>query len=418
MFVCLILPRIFGGVNFIIMYKRNYPLCQLFESAAIAAGGKLLGSLFSSNDAAINRKFEAEENEKNRKFNAEQARLSREYNTEMWNKTNEYNSPIQERARLEAAGLNPDMIYSDASAGATATMGSTSQQASSNNGVLPVMPDRSYIADIGKTIAETQLIEAQRDKLESETVGQDIANKYASEYQEGLIKLNNANASLLTANTNLSEAQARQIDSVINNINKQTELFGAQIGNIIEQTQNLRVLRAGYVLDNSIKSLQLAFDSQSFQSRIDRICADAAVSRANALYAKSMAHALLLSTLASAYQSNQQGGYYNRQSQVLDQSIEDGIGHIQARLLSSQSRYYRYGSDYMRSGSYLNEVKAGLVRAQQGQVIINTRLLEKELQWKDFNNVIDAAGNIVGMVNPFYNPVRRTFSYRITDTAF
>lgn len=64
------------------------------------------------------------------------------YQTEMWNKQNEYNNPSAQRARLEAAGLNPYMMMSGGSAGVAGSVSGTQGSAPSAGspsaqGVLP-----------------------------------------------------------------------------------------------------------------------------------------------------------------------------------------------------------------------------------------------------------------------------------------
>lgn len=53
------------------------------------------------------------------------------YQTEMWNKTNEYNDPSAQRARLEAAGLNPYMMMNGGSAGVAGSVSGTQGSAPS-----------------------------------------------------------------------------------------------------------------------------------------------------------------------------------------------------------------------------------------------------------------------------------------------
>lgn len=45
-----------------------------------------------------------------------------DWNLEMWNRQNEYNSPIQQMARYQQAGLNPNLIYSQGSPGNSQSM--------------------------------------------------------------------------------------------------------------------------------------------------------------------------------------------------------------------------------------------------------------------------------------------------------
>lgn len=50
-------------------------------------------------------------------LNMAQAQYENDYNEKMWNLQNEYNSPSAQMARYKAAGLNPNLIYSQGSSG-------------------------------------------------------------------------------------------------------------------------------------------------------------------------------------------------------------------------------------------------------------------------------------------------------------
>lgn len=63
------------------------------------------------------RKFQAKQAELNRNFQSAEAQKNRDFEVDMWNKTNEYNSAINQRARLEEAGLNPYMMMNGGNAG-------------------------------------------------------------------------------------------------------------------------------------------------------------------------------------------------------------------------------------------------------------------------------------------------------------
>ena len=55
--------------------------------------------------------FQQQQNKLNRNFAEGQARLQRQYANEDFDKTNAYNSPKEQKARMIAAGLNPNMMY-------------------------------------------------------------------------------------------------------------------------------------------------------------------------------------------------------------------------------------------------------------------------------------------------------------------
>ena len=71
--------------------------------AIIAAGiGAAAGGLQSAATGRMNKK-------------------SRNFQREMFDKTNKYNSPLEQRKRLEAAGLNPNLVYGSSSGGVAGT---------------------------------------------------------------------------------------------------------------------------------------------------------------------------------------------------------------------------------------------------------------------------------------------------------
>lgn len=75
-------------------------------SAGSSIGSSLLGGLFSANSQAnANRS------------NMALAEYAYNKNLEQWNRENEYNTPANQLARLKAAGLNPNLMYSQGSVG-------------------------------------------------------------------------------------------------------------------------------------------------------------------------------------------------------------------------------------------------------------------------------------------------------------
>lgn len=81
--------------------------------AIIAGGAALLGT--AANAAATGNM-----NKKNRAFAREQYQTQKADNLDFWNQQNTYNSPQQQMARLQQAGLNPNLVYGNGSAANTA----------------------------------------------------------------------------------------------------------------------------------------------------------------------------------------------------------------------------------------------------------------------------------------------------------
>lgn len=85
--------------------------------AVSGIAGGILDYFGSRQNARDQMKFQSEENQKARDWQAAQADKQNAWNLEMWNKQNEYNSPSSQMSRLKAAGLNPDLMYNNDSAG-------------------------------------------------------------------------------------------------------------------------------------------------------------------------------------------------------------------------------------------------------------------------------------------------------------
>ena len=97
------------------------------------AGVGLLGNVIGG---LVNHASQKSINQMNNEFNAVEAQKSRDFHLEMWNRQNEYKTPSQQRARLEAAGLNPYMMLNGGNAGEASNAGSA-QAASGSPGSPP-----------------------------------------------------------------------------------------------------------------------------------------------------------------------------------------------------------------------------------------------------------------------------------------
>lgn len=98
------------------------PLSRPFKSsalgaAAIAGAGSLIGGLFSSHGSRDAARYQLQAARETNQTNRDIAEQNNKFNERMWNLQNEYNSPVSQRARLEAAGLNPYLMMDGGSAG-------------------------------------------------------------------------------------------------------------------------------------------------------------------------------------------------------------------------------------------------------------------------------------------------------------
>lgn len=86
-------------------FHVNIAIAPIVAAGLIAGGGALLGG--AMNYAGMRGANKA---------NVEQSQAQREFDLMMWKKNNRYNSPVNQMARLQEAGLNPNLMYGGGSA--------------------------------------------------------------------------------------------------------------------------------------------------------------------------------------------------------------------------------------------------------------------------------------------------------------
>lgn len=116
--------------------------CNPFVAPAIIAGaGSMLGGLFGSVGSAKAAKYQLQATRETNQMNYQIAQENNAFNQRMWEKQNAYNSPVEQRRRLEQAGLNPNLMMNGGSAGTAET-----SPTADTSGV-------QQVPDIGSTIA-------------------------------------------------------------------------------------------------------------------------------------------------------------------------------------------------------------------------------------------------------------------------
>lgn len=110
-------------INFIFRdVGSGFPLSRPYKSSAlgsaiIAGAGSLISGLWSSHGSRDAARYQLQAQRETNRNNLQIARENNEFNERMWNLQNEYNTPQMQRARLEAAGLNPYLMLDGGSAG-------------------------------------------------------------------------------------------------------------------------------------------------------------------------------------------------------------------------------------------------------------------------------------------------------------
>ena len=123
-------------------------VAPLVAAAAISAGASMLNNAYS--------------NAQSKKMMEKQF----SYQKKMWEMENEYNKPINQMARLQEAGLNPNLVYGN---GATATggdMGSVSQPSVKPLDIDPLSDMANYQSIMNMMSQEKQTIDATKNQNE------------------------------------------------------------------------------------------------------------------------------------------------------------------------------------------------------------------------------------------------------------
>lgn len=114
---------------------------SLVAPALIAGAGSLIGGLFGGAGSAKAAKYQLQAARETNQMNYQIAQENNAFNLRMWEKQNAYNSPVEQRRRLEQAGLNPNLMMNGGSAGTAETA-----PTADTSGV-------QQVPDIGSTIA-------------------------------------------------------------------------------------------------------------------------------------------------------------------------------------------------------------------------------------------------------------------------
>ena len=97
-------------------------MLPLLGAAAIGAGGSIIGgALGAFGQSSANRTNIRLQREQNA-WNERQAEKANKWNIEQWERENLYNSPVQQMQRLEQAGLNPNLMYSQGNPGSASSL--------------------------------------------------------------------------------------------------------------------------------------------------------------------------------------------------------------------------------------------------------------------------------------------------------
>lgn len=111
------------------------------------------------------------------RMNYQIAREARQHDVDMWNRQNIYNAPINQMQRLEDAGLNPNLMYSQGNTGQASPPKEAPrpEYRSPLSGLSETMPVLSQFYDLKLKDAQISVQEQQARALEQDTINKSIA---------------------------------------------------------------------------------------------------------------------------------------------------------------------------------------------------------------------------------------------------
>ena len=137
-----------------------------------SAIGALANNANTQNAINANKQSQRE----NREYNLNLAKMQNRWNREQWQREADYNSPAAYRARLEAAGMNPDLAYGNVQGAAPASAGMTSGEASQpvDNSLLA---QKMTALNVVSATLDNKLKSAQVKNLEEDAKNKSLDNR-------------------------------------------------------------------------------------------------------------------------------------------------------------------------------------------------------------------------------------------------
>lgn len=222
--------------------------------------GQGLASWANKNDAKeqarAERNWQSHEAELNRQFQRDERFATQEFNIDMWNMNNEYNSPVEQLKRAQAAGINPNAVFSGGVDG-----GAVAKAVTSSPQMGSVAPGTNSIASSMLTsdaVVANLLAQADKTKVQAdrEKVGLTF-DMLSAPYKLELYKKNSEYISKQI------EKMTRDIQHVNFDEELQTKMYGlyankneAEVALMTKQLEEIGARIRNYDADTGLKEAQ------------------------------------------------------------------------------------------------------------------------------------------------------------------
>lgn len=221
----------------------------------------VLSGVFGSIAGLFNNKQAKDRQKLALDYESAQNKLQREWSEKMYEKQRDdaredvrkeraYNTPQAQMQRLQAAGLNADLMYGNGASGlvntalpsysGVSTSGGTSTAGVSAIAGTPTAVESMMPAiDAMRTLAETDNIKEDTQKKRGEITSLDMDNFIKAATQGKQIELVDMQVTLAKKASDLSDAQRSNLIQTLTNLQTQNEFVNQQIQQSISQTRNL-----------------------------------------------------------------------------------------------------------------------------------------------------------------------------------
>lgn len=216
-----LLSGVFGGGMGLIGQGINARQQRKMQQEAFEYGREMFNKQNEAELARMGLQFDY-----NKQTAAYNQGLAREMYDYTFDKQNAYNNPAAEKARYEAAGLNPALLYGGGGAGGSSTA------ATSSGGQMPAV---TPIQPMGVQVAlqaEAQKAQIELTKAQTNSIKADTMKKVTAD-------MANAGLDLITKNlaNNAAKVNTEKAEQEINNLKKTNEQIDEQINKLKNENE-------------------------------------------------------------------------------------------------------------------------------------------------------------------------------------
>lgn len=252
------------------------------------------------------------ENERARQFNSAEAQKSRDYNTWLLANQTQLKAQDARMAGLSPAFMNGSLLSSTPSVGSSP---------SSPNSFYPIDPTLILQSDYLR--AQTENVQSQTKKVDTETDRQLIENEYLPQLLQSQFLVTMGDVSLKGSQVHLTDEQARLACQQGVNLRKECERMNKQIELDIAQINNINQ-------DTKLKVIDEFWKSKEYQAIINKLCSETNLNYTQASDIVQTRAARIMQLESSADKDKESADIMRKQGFGID--IENGRMAIQLEM--------------------------------------------------------------------------------------